>query len=82
MKKIISALGLFTLLATSCQNELDEMSYLQEQENHPTTRSASSWDSCSDCILQSGNSVKLPWASSTSTIIPDEIREDIKEEDG
>lgn len=82
MKRTLLTIGLFGILATSCQNELENDFFTQEESNPALTRNATSWESCTTCTLKSGASVALPWASSSSTSVPDEIREDIKEEDG
>lgn len=46
------------------------------------TRGLNSWDTCTKGLLRSGKLVNLPWSSSTQTTIPQEVRTDIKEQDG
>lgn len=67
----------FITILCACQNSMDE--FINEKIQ---TRSNTeiSWADCSECMLRNGQMVRLPWASSIVTTIPDEIRTDIEEE--
>lgn len=82
-KDTMILLGLLFLVITGCQDELvnDDLFFYQE-ESSVNSRSTTSWFDCNKCVLQSGAEVQLPWNTTAITTIPDEIREDVKEEDG
>lgn len=82
MKNIVFTLMLATVLWSSCQDEV-MTDIMQEQEvEDPATRAITSWNQCQKAILKSGEEVSLPWATTASTNIPDDVRQDVKEENG
>lgn len=68
----------------SCENNLDEIisTTTTIDSNKISTRSTSSWDLCTECLLPSGRKVILPWGDGAKTTIPDETRKDVKIETG
>lgn len=82
MNKLYIYFGLCATLLFSCHDNIEENISQKLNESSTTTRSINSWNTCSECILRSGETKTLPWANSSSAIIPDDIRTDINEEDG
>lgn len=71
------------VLCCSCQNGI--MNDIENQEFAniiAVTRIVTSFDICEKAVLSSGREVKLPWSTSSTNSIPDEIRVDVAEADG
>lgn len=82
-KNTMTLLGILFFVVTGCQNELENENLFSNQEDSfVNSRNAISWFDCNKCILPSGAEVHLPWSAATTTSIPEEVREDVKEEDG
>ena len=82
-KNTMTLLGILFFVVTGCQNELENETFFSNQEDSfVNSRNTTSWFNCNECILPSGAEVYLPWSTTAITSIPDEIREDVKEEDG
>lgn len=83
MKRVILYLVtilLFVCIYSCCDNDLDCGKI--ETDNYKLTRSASlAWDDCEYCIIN-GKNIALPWATTATTSIPDEIRHDVAQSDG
>lgn len=75
--------GAFIALAiVSCNNESIEEEYYITP-NMPTRSSSSlEWDECEKCIISTGDTVNLPWANTTISAIPTEIRKDVQQSNG
>lgn len=74
----------FSLLG--CEKSMDEMEVEEQSMYSADTRMGarmeSSWDSCNECLLPSGENVTSPWADIVKTSIPNDVRKDVKAEDG
>ena len=82
-KNTMTLLAILFFVVTGCQNELENENLFSNQEDSfVNSRNAISWFDCNKCILPSGAEVHLPWSAATTTSIPEEVREDVKEEDG
>ena len=79
---------LLIIIMTGCVNEKEDevvlsCLYNDRYVEKPITRSpTSSWDECNKCIIYTGDSVPLPWSSSTTCSIPLDIRQDVNQSDG
>lgn len=73
-------------LLLSCEESMDEMKVAEQGMHSAVTRAGTgmitSWDLCEECLLPSGKKVVLPWGSRAQTPVPDDIRKDVKAEDG
>ncbi len=82
MKNIVFTLMLATVLWSSCQDEVMTDIMQEHEVEAPITRAITPWNQCQKAILKSGKEVYLPWASTVTSNIPDDVRKDIKEENG
>lgn len=83
MKRIIKSIFcILGILLISCENEKEFDFQDKMKVTSCKTRGLNSWDTCTKGLLRSGKLVNLPWSSSTQTTIPQEVRTDIKEQDG
>lgn len=83
MKDIFLFINICLVLCCSCQDSI--MNNVENQESANvivTTRVVTSFDMCEKAVLGSGCEVKLPWTTSSTNSIPDEIRVDVAEADG
>lgn len=84
MKNLILLIACFSLL--SCEKSMDNLEMAEQSKYSADTRmearTESSWDSCSECLLPSGQKVALPWVNVVTTSIPDGVRKDVRTEDG
>lgn len=85
MKKY-SILLVILFLLVSCENAMNDLLITANNSEimveKVATKAVISWDVCRQGILPSGNIVILPWGNSVQTSIPDDIRKDVKMEDG
>ncbi|MDD7447616.1 MAG: hypothetical protein PUK62_00010 [Prevotellaceae bacterium] len=79
MKKIVFIL--FTIILCGCAK--DEIQTKDKFNTDFSSRSGGdSFSTVNDCFLNNGQKVICPWGIGSKTIIPDEVRLDIKEQDG
>lgn len=85
MKNLFMLLIACSLLL-SCEESMDEMKVAEQGMHSAATRAEArmltSWNLCEECLLPSGEKVVLPWGNRAQTPIPDDIRKDVKAEDG
>jgi len=82
MKGKIFVIIVATIIMFSCQEDNLSIEPCQFVTNSITRSPMSSWDECNKCIIYTGDSVPLPWASSTTCSIPADIRQDVNQSDG
>lgn len=83
MDKVFLFISMCLVLCCSCQNNI--MNDIENQKDANaivSTRSEMSFDRCEKAVLSSGVEVKLPWSTSSTSSIPDEVRQDVSEADG
>lgn len=80
---IYHALAFMVLLSSvSCQSEGDMVLYSAQSLQKNVVQNNTSISFTQYGILKNGLKVRLPWANNTSNTVPDEVRTDVKEEDG
>ena len=73
--------ALAALVIVSCSKEsVEEPYYLAS--NVLTRSSSGGWEECERGIISTGDTVSLPWASTTTSQVPTEIRKDVNHSDG
>lgn len=83
MKRNINILTILLFTLISCTNDVD---YVTCNSDTPirtrATNTETTWTDLNTCILNGNKEVSAPWTDLSLTIIPNDIRKDVKEEDG